>query len=235
MSKGLIQSAIAELGEGIFYDHLNQYLLWVDIESAMVFRYHFKSKKMSQWSVNHLGEYPSLIIPLSPETKNNLYSFSKPSELSKYDYVIAFRHSLKLWDSSNNKAIVFSNLSNNEQNNNIRFNDGACDSKGNLWIGTMDLKNRPNRGGLYKLNHLLFFDKYQISSISNGIVWSLDAKKMYYIDTPERLIRVFIYQPEKGIIIDTSHIIDLSNFLRSEYNVALPFVDKIRYAKLRGV
>ena len=71
--------------------------------------------------------------------------------------------------------------------------------------------NHPLWDKMEYLNHLLFFDKYQISSISNGIVWSLDAKKMYYIDTPERLIRVFIYQPEKGIIIDTSHIIDLSN------------------------
>ncbi len=82
-----------------------------------------------------------------------------------------------------------------------RFNDGKCDPEGRFWVGTMSTKNQKDAGALYR------FDKdssihrmVEKVSISNGIVWSLDKTKMYYIDTPTQQVMVFDYDNKTGEI-----------------------------------
>lgn len=47
-------------------------------------------------------------------------------------------------------------------------------------------------------------------TISNGIVWSLDNKFMYYIDSPTRKIMVFRFDLDKGELMNKAMDIDLS-------------------------
>ena len=42
---------------------------------------------------------------------------------------------------------------------NHRCNDGACDSKGRLWIGTMDMDFKPEAGALYCVNENRVLEK----------------------------------------------------------------------------
>lgn len=72
-----------------------------------------------------------------------------------------------------------------------RFNDGKCDPAGRLWAGTICLKKRAE-AALYCLHSDLSVEKkFGPVTNSNGIVWSADARTMYYIDTPSKKIRAF--------------------------------------------
>ena len=82
-----------------------------------------------------------------------------------------------------------------------RFNDGKCDPAGRLWAGTMSMKGKKHAGALYRLDPDGSIHK-MIDSVttSNGIAWSLDATKMYYIDTPTQKVTTWDYDNETGEI-----------------------------------
>ena len=82
-----------------------------------------------------------------------------------------------------------------------RFNDGKCDPAGRLWAGTMEFSGAKDQGKLYCLDidHSVR-EKLAPVSISNGIVWSGDAKTMYYIDSPLNNVRAYDYDIDSGAI-----------------------------------
>ena len=82
-----------------------------------------------------------------------------------------------------------------------RFNDGKCDPAGRLWAGTMDFDGEPDRGALYCLDtDGTVTRKFGNVTISNGIVWSLDQRTMYYIDTGRNNVRAYDYDMATGAI-----------------------------------
>ena len=82
-----------------------------------------------------------------------------------------------------------------------RFNDGKADPRGRLWVGTLSLTGMKCTSALYcwepgaELKPMLGG-----ISISNGIAWSADGRRMYYIDSPTRLVREFAFDEERGTI-----------------------------------
>ena len=82
-----------------------------------------------------------------------------------------------------------------------RFNDGQCDSRGRLWIGTMDKQAAGAVGAFYVidaghkprrvLDHL---------TISNGMAWSLDDRMFYFTDTATNRVDVFDFDSGNGDI-----------------------------------
>ncbi len=84
---------------------------------------------------------------------------------------------------------------------NNRFNDGKCDPAGRFWAGTMSTNNEKNAGALYRLDFNNSIHKMvENVSISNGIVWSADNTKMYYIDTPTQKVVRYDYDNITGEI-----------------------------------
>jgi sugar lactone lactonase YvrE len=82
-----------------------------------------------------------------------------------------------------------------------RFNDGAVDSAGRLWAGTMERHGAPGSGTVYRIDaELRCMPVITEVSISNGIDWSLDGRSMYYVDTPTRRVDVFDFEPGNGTI-----------------------------------
>jgi len=85
-----------------------------------------------------------------------------------------------------------------------RFNDGKCDPEGRFWAGTMPLNASSKTGSLYRLTYQNgeFLTKKMLSdiTISNGICWSLDHKKLYYIDSPTYHVKEFDYDVKTGEI-----------------------------------
>jgi sugar lactone lactonase YvrE len=83
-----------------------------------------------------------------------------------------------------------------------RFNDGAIDSRGRFWAGTMNTSGaRQPEGSLYRLDpdgslHTMETGIY----ISNGIGWSPDDTIMYYTDTPRDTIYAYDYDAASGAI-----------------------------------
>lgn len=82
-----------------------------------------------------------------------------------------------------------------------RFNDGKCDPAGRFWAGTMDVNFAPGKGSLYRLG-IDGSVRRMLSGVScsNGIVWTRDARIMYYIDTPTREIAAFDFDASTGDI-----------------------------------
>lgn len=83
----------------------------------------------------------------------------------------------------------------------IRMNDGKCDPAGRFWAGTMALDFRPGAGALYRLDpDGTVREMLTGVTISNGLDWTPDGARMYYIDTPRRTIDVFDFDLERGEI-----------------------------------
>jgi len=72
-----------------------------------------------------------------------------------------------------------------------RLNDGAVDSKGRLWFGSMDDREKSPAGRLYSLEggELTVRDTGYV--ITNGPAFSPDGRTLYHTDTLQRRIYAF--------------------------------------------
>jgi sugar lactone lactonase YvrE len=80
----------------------------------------------------------------------------------------------------------------------VRTNDGKADPAGRFLIGTMADPPRPGAGSLWSCGPGGVSVLIDDVTISNGLCWSSDATRMYYIDTPTQAIDVFDYDVETG-------------------------------------
>jgi sugar lactone lactonase YvrE len=81
----------------------------------------------------------------------------------------------------------------------LRTNDGGCDPLGGFVIGTMAYDESPHSGTVYRISP----DRRVVElltgvSISNGMQWSADGNRVFYIDTPTRRVVVFDVDPNTG-------------------------------------
>ncbi|KAF7269649.1 hypothetical protein GWI33_017330 [Rhynchophorus ferrugineus] len=93
-----------------------------------------------------------------------------------------------------------------------RFNDGKADAEGRLWLGTMgyetpDGKVEPNVGALFKYSpEDVTKPSVEIAGIGvgNGLAWSKDNTKFYYIDSLTQDIEQYDYDATTGRISNKS-------------------------------
>jgi sugar lactone lactonase YvrE len=80
-----------------------------------------------------------------------------------------------------------------------RTNDGGCDPLGGFVIGTMGYDQRSGAGTVYRIgpDHQVV-ELLSSVSISNGVQWSADGSRAYYIDTPTKRVAVFDVDPMTG-------------------------------------
>lgn len=83
----------------------------------------------------------------------------------------------------------------------LRSNDGACDAAGRFWIGTMGLDETPGAGALYRYDGRLERVLDDVT-LSNGIGWTRDDTRMYYIDSPVQRVDIFDFEVASGRIDD---------------------------------
>ena len=78
-----------------------------------------------------------------------------------------------------------------------RSNDGACDAAGRFWIGTMGLDLTPGAGALYRYDGSLQRVLDGVT-LSNGLGWTPDDTRMYYIDSTVYRVDVFDFELASG-------------------------------------
>jgi sugar lactone lactonase YvrE len=96
----------------------------------------------------------------------------------------------------------------------IRMNDGKCDRPGRFWAGTMALDERPNAGGLYRLDpDGCVRTMLNRVSISNGLDWSDDGRVMYFIDSPTQSVDAFDFDERTGTIANRRTVVRIDSRL----------------------
>ena len=83
-----------------------------------------------------------------------------------------------------------------------RFNDGKCDSRGRLWLGSLAINTEPGQGALWRFDGAKAVRMLDGLHIANGMGWSPDDRTFYFVDSGPRTIWAFDYDAEAGTISD---------------------------------
>jgi sugar lactone lactonase YvrE len=168
----IVVRANAKLAEGPRWDALRRRLLWVDIEGC---RLHiFES-----------GEDRAIGL-------ETMVGAAAPT--SDGAVLVALADRLALVDLADESLQTLVGLPHGPT---VRANDGACDAAGRFWIGTMGLDDTAGAGALYRYDGDLepVLDGV---TLSNGLGWTRDNTRMYYIDSPAYRVDVFDFDLAAG-------------------------------------
>jgi sugar lactone lactonase YvrE len=184
----LVLDARAGLGEGPIWDARTSELLWVDIMAGLVHR--FDPATATDVAVD-VGQPVGAVVPRATG-----------------GYVLAVRDGFAVAKTlaDGMRLIAPIDLDRPE----LRMNDGACDSSGRFWAGTMHVDEVPGAGSLYRLTSDGSVETMLDNvTVSNGIGWSPDDTVMYYADTPTLGIDAFDYDAASGTISNRRRIVTI--------------------------
>jgi sugar lactone lactonase YvrE len=178
LAADLVLDSRAELGEGPIWDARSSELLWVDIMAGNVHRFDPATGADRALDV---GQPVGAIVPRASG-----------------GYALAIRDGFATC-SEDGVVRPIARLDNAARG--LRMNDGACDSAGRFWAGSMHLEERDGAGTLYRLDSDGAVTTILTGvTISNGIGWSPDDLVMYYVDTPTSGIDAFDFDARAGSI-----------------------------------
>ncbi len=172
----LLLDAKAILGEGAIWHPTENMLYWVDIEGKHIHLY--DPETQSDLSI----EVSQRVGTLVPDAKGGV--------------LLALEDGIYHFDMDSDKLSLVAHPADHKPG--VRFNDGKCDPAGRFWVGSIAPKEE---AFLYRMDGD-FSTRTMLDKVttSNGIVWSLDKKTMYYIDTPTLTVRAFDYDNATGDI-----------------------------------
>jgi sugar lactone lactonase YvrE len=176
----LLLDARATIGEGPVWDARGQRLLWVDIPNHHVHRFDPASGATATLD---LGQPVGSVVPGADG-----------------GLVAALRDGFGIIPPGGDRVREIIAVERDKPDN--RMNDGKCDCRGRFWAGTMAVDLRPGAGTLYRFERA--GDGFAATpmlagvSVANGLDWSLDNKRMYYIDSPTRRIDLFDFDAGAG-------------------------------------
>jgi sugar lactone lactonase YvrE len=184
----LVLDARAELGEGPRWDSRGQRLLWVDIMRGRVHAFTPSTHACRNVAVGR----PVGALACAADGR----------------VVLAVAGGFGRLDLDSGRFEMLAAVEADRPGN--RMNDGACDAAGRFWAGTMAIDERPQAGALYRLDpDLTVHTMLREVTISNGIDWSLDGRRMYYVDTPTRRIDVFDFDVATGAITNRRTFVEV--------------------------
>ncbi|MBL7761912.1 MAG: SMP-30/gluconolactonase/LRE family protein [Chitinophagaceae bacterium] len=179
MQASLLYKSENILAEGPLWHTKRKSFFWVDIDGKSFQEYNWQTKQVQQWKLDYR---PSLLI-----------------EHADGNLIIGMQGGIAYFDLNSNAMRWLCKLEEDIPNN--RTNDGGCDPMGRIWIGTMDRQFAKGKGSLYCIHHDMKPErKIENVSISNGLVWSLDEARMYFIDTPTQQVKGYLFNKETGDI-----------------------------------
>lgn len=186
----VVLQANALLGEGPLWDERSQRLLWVDILQNRI-------------GVLNPHDRSNRVLPL-----NSAVGAVVPTEDG--NLLAAVREGF-VRVCVETAAISTPRIPRGHDPATVRFNDGKCDPEGRFWAGTMSHDGSGNSGVLYSLETDGSIQaRHAPVGISNGIAWSLDGTRMYYIDTPQRCLTEFVYDRASGSLSQPRRAIEFA-------------------------
>lgn len=190
-----VQEANASLGEGPLWDEREQALYWADLERPAIYRFEPGRGQTGVWPMPR---------PLG------CLALTRSGRLAFADSL-----GLGLLDTNTGALMRFAAPEAHLRGN--RFNDGRVDARGRWWVGSIDEAGVRPTGSLYRVGGEPMVRCADAGFIcSNGIGWSTDGRRMYFVDSMLRTIFEYQFCVERG------ELRDRRVFARLESNDGLP-------------
>jgi sugar lactone lactonase YvrE len=182
----LVLDARADLAEGPIWDSRTGELLWVDIMAGLVHRF---DPATGTDTILDVGQPVGAVVPRVAG-----------------GYALAIRDGFAVMDENGVRLVAPVDRGRPK----LRMNDGACDSSGRFWAGSMHVDEVRGVGSLYRIDadgrvKTMLGDV----TISNGIGWSPDDTVMYYVDTPTLGVDAFDYDAASCAISNRRRIVTI--------------------------
>jgi sugar lactone lactonase YvrE len=184
-----ITDPVTDHGEGPFWDELHGRLLCVDALAGAVV------------AIGDSGETERHQLPTSVVTVVR--------RRSSGGFVLATAHGVAVVNSDFLDFKVIAQVTGDPK---LRANDGGCDPFGNFVVGTMAYDERAEGGAVYLVtsDHMVV-ELLSPVSISNGVQWSADGSRVYYVDSPTRRVDIFDVDPATGLWANRRQHIHVQN------------------------
>jgi sugar lactone lactonase YvrE len=182
----LLLDAGARLGECPRWDGARERLLWVDIDAGLV---HDTDPATGTDVVHAIGQK---VGALAPRARGGA--------------VLAVATGFALMDPDG----AVQQVARVDQPADVIMNDGACDPAGRFWAGTGALDERPGAGALHRLDaDLTVTTPIPSVTLSNGIGWSPDGTRMYYVDSGTHGLDVLDFDVAAGTFANRRRLVDV--------------------------
>jgi sugar lactone lactonase YvrE len=183
----------AVLGEGPYWVPEDDCLLWVDIHRGHLHRTYFPSSETVTIELDAVSAaFPAVGGGIMTAGGNKLAAHLPAERGGKW---------------------VTRVIAEVPPRSGVRFNDAGVDPAGRVWVGSMHIDESEPLGELYRLDAGgVLTTVVKGVTVSNGMGWSPDGTRMYYVDSPMRRIDVFDYDPAAGEAFQRRVFADVSAF-----------------------
>ncbi|RPA83488.1 regucalcin like protein [Ascobolus immersus RN42] len=202
------------LGEGPHWEPSTKSLRYVDIINKQIHHVKTDGDFLDGTAHSTLQLKDSVGFTADIEGRDDIYVAG-----AKYGYAIVERatgelkYFKKLWQTE-------------KQQERMRSNDGAVDSKGRFWLGTMNDFHcgEPQKEGiLFRLQSDGSVDEViQGVAIPNGTAWTADDKTMYFTDSPNVCVHAYDFDAATGAMTNQRVFFDIKAYYGASYNGEVP-------------
>ncbi len=178
----------AELGECPVWDERENVLWWIDWSQGVVYRSDLTSGASRPYQAG-----PSLAaVALTPSGR----------------VALALDHGFAELDPGSGRVRELARAE--PAGTASRMCDGKCDARGRFWAGTMALDEQSPLGALFVMeNDGRVRRVLDDVVISNGLCWSLDDSRFYYVDSATGRIDVFEFELAGGTIAHRAPFVEI--------------------------
>jgi len=184
-----VLEAAATLGEGAAWCDRTQTLYWVDIQAPALHRFDPSTGRDRSW--------------LMPEPIGTV-ALGRDSRV-----VVALASGLAWFDPDSERLDRFLPIEADQPA--TRLNDGRCDHQGRLWVGSMGRGTQEPIGTLFRCTAETAAPVLTGIKVPNCTAFSPDGRRMYFTDTPTRVVRAFDLDADTGALTNERQFADFSS------------------------
>ncbi|GAA1799785.1 SMP-30/gluconolactonase/LRE family protein [Luedemannella flava] len=176
-------------GEGVVWDPRRDVLLFVDVTAGRVWQFAWATGRITSFEV------PGTVGAVHPAADGSLVVADSEGIALCRDGVIVRRLASPLAGEPG-----------------LRMNDANVDPAGRYFAGSMAFDLRSGAGNLYRLDlDGCLTTAIEDTTISNGLDWSPDGTRCYYVDSPLRRVDVLDYDVATGALSNRRPFADVSH------------------------